>query len=481
MIHHSIRRTLLIRCGIGTAILLVLLSLSVYFTVRQSLYGEIDESVRETASILANQMEYENGKIIFEWEEGIGTNSTLSELSFFQYWDENTGFTTRSPALGNRDLPRFTGPEGNPNMETITMPGSTSQARALGMRILPYAIPAELEEMEDAGSNFNASDFPHTLVVARDLSAVLRNLTYLAAILTIGTLVTLGLVFLLIWHAVRTSLAPIDTLTSHVSNRSGNQLDAAMKVPDDLPSELTPLAESFDGLLSRLAATRSREKDLIRHASHELRTPIAALGATTELALSKPRESNEYIRHLQSCAKTSVELSALVNGLTALARIGSNPVSPQPIPLSLSDALAETLAKFAKPIAANNLTIETTGSAPTALGDPAMTGIILTNLLDNAITYSAPSSSISITLCSHPDHVEISFSNPSTDLPEDLERLFEPLFRRDSARTTNTHLGIGLTLSREAASAMSGSLTASRPTDNLVRFSLHLPTSNKVL
>ncbi|MDP4625035.1 MAG: ATP-binding protein, partial [Akkermansiaceae bacterium] len=218
-----------------------------------------------------------------------------------------------------------------------------------------------------------------------------------------------------------------------------------------------------------------REKDFIRHASHELRTPIAALGATTELALSRPREAAEYIRHLESCAKTSAELSTLVNSLTALARIGGNNTPPQLVALSFSEILDETLAKFTKPIAANNITIETTGSAPTALGDPAMTGIILSNLLDNAISYSAPGSTISINLSAHPDHAEISFTNPSTDLPEDLERLFEPLFRRDSARTSNTHLGIGLTLSREAASAMSGTLTATCPGNGLVCFCLCLP------
>lgn len=477
MSHHSIRRTLLIRCGIGTSILMVLLSLSIYFTVRHSLYVEIDESLRQTASILANQMEYEGGKIIFEWQEGIGTNTSLSEQSLFQYWNEKNGSSTRSPALGNTHLPRFTGTGGTPDIKTITLPGKSEHARALGLRILPYAIPSELREIDGSTPQFNPSDFPHTLVVARDLTPLLRTLAYLSLILLIGTLISLGLVFLLIWHSVRTSLIPISTLTSHVLNRSENQLDTAIPIPKDLPTELTTLAHSFSGLLSRLSATRSREKDFLRHASHELRTPIASLSATTELALSKPRKTAEYIRHLESCAKTSGELNALVTSLTALARIGSHPAPPQPTVFSLSDMLGEILTKFTTSIAAKNLLIKTSHTSHPAFADPSLTRIILTNLLDNAISYSAPSSTISITLTTQNNRSEISFTNPSTDLPEDLERLFEPLFRRDPSRTSSSHLGIGLTLSREAASAMSATLTATRLEKGLIRFHLALPAA----
>ncbi|QTN31567.1 hypothetical protein HZ994_04245 [Akkermansiaceae bacterium] len=473
----SIRRSLLIRCGIGTGILAAVLSLSIYLMVRHSLYEEIDNSLRETASILANQMEYEGGAIIFEWEEGIGTNPALSDQSLFQYWNEQSGLTTRSPALRNNDLPKFTGPEGEPDIETIAIPGRLEHARAIGLLIFPYILPGEKAAMNAAGMKFHPEEHPHTLVVARDLTPVLRTLAELTVILCVGTLVTLAIGFYLIDHAIRGSLTPIASLTEQVRSRSGERLDSPIVLPGGIPAELTPLAESFDTLLSRVAAIRSREQDFIRHASHELRTPIASLSATTELALSKDRDASEYRRHLEACAKTSAELAALVQRLSALSRIGSQGDPAKPAPIDLGEILTESLDAFEKRY--NDCEIGLSITYPndnfTSFADPVLTALIINNLADNAASYSPPGSTVSIRLSRSEGRHEISFTNPCADLPDDLERLFEPLFRRDASRTSSAHLGIGLTLSREAAEAMRATLTADIPEKGCIRFTLSLP------
>ena len=70
----SIRRTLLLRCGVGVGILLCLLSTATYLIVRHGLIRELDRSITQTAALLSNQVELENGHITFEWQEGLGTN-----------------------------------------------------------------------------------------------------------------------------------------------------------------------------------------------------------------------------------------------------------------------------------------------------------------------------------------------------------------------------------------------------------------------
>ncbi|RYD65888.1 MAG: hypothetical protein EOP83_06370, partial [Verrucomicrobiaceae bacterium] len=100
----SIRRSLLIRCGIGIGLLLALLSQGIYMMIRQSLYQELDDSIRDTAAILANQVEFEEETITYEWQEGLGTNRGLIEDTPFQFWDEAHRTTTRSPSLEHRDL-----------------------------------------------------------------------------------------------------------------------------------------------------------------------------------------------------------------------------------------------------------------------------------------------------------------------------------------------------------------------------------------
>jgi len=476
----SIRRTLLVRCGIGVGLLFTVLSVAIYFMVRQSLYAEMDQSIAETASILANQMEYENGGIIFEWEEGVGTNSEITDQALFQYWNEKTGLTTRSPALGNGDLPKFSGPDGKPDLENISIPERFEHARAMGLVIYPYLLPEELAVMKREGKTFDASDYPHTLVVARDLSPVIRTLAYLATILSLGTLLTFAAGFFVIHHAIRSSLTPLDELTQQVRNRTENQLDTAIVMPGALPSELAPLAESFDSLLSRVAAIRSRERDFIRHASHELRTPIASLSATTELALSKERDSAEYRRHLENCAKTAADLNSLVKRLSALSRIGSGGEPAKIEALSIHAVLSLCIPAFT--VRAGEVLVKIApvfGDSPAnAMADTILLKLVFNNLLDNAICYATPGSTVSVEIKTTRQRIETSFTNECEEVRGDLERLFEPLFRRDQSRTESAHLGIGLTLSREAASAMGGSLTATCVKPGVVRFTLSLPAAS---
>ncbi len=457
----------------------MLLSISVFLFVRHGLYQEADDSVRETASILANQMEYEHGEIIFEWEEGIGTNGDISDQSLFQYWYVKDGTTTRSPALRGDDLPRFTGPGGKPVIETVSIPGRLAHARALGMTIYPYVLPDEKLRMRADGVTFDPMLHPHTLVVARDLSPALRILAKLASILAIGTVVTLGIGILLVSRAIGVSLAPIGVLTREVRARSGNSLDAAIVLPGNFPSELSPLAEGFNELLFRVATIRDREKDFIRHAAHELRTPIASLSATTELALSKERGSAEYVRFLETCARTSSDLSLLVQRLSALSRIGKPGEAPAITPISLGEILEKSLIVFSSRFATGAIDVSTDlpeGDCLT-MADPVLTTLVINNLLDNAASYAPPRSGLTIRFSRNGDRDELSFTNSASDLPENLDRLFEPLFRKDKSRTemSRSHLGIGLTLSREAAQGMRGTLTAYRPDGRSVRFTLSLP------
>ena len=477
----SISNMLLRRCGIGIGLLLTGLSLSVYLMVRHGLYEELDKSIVETASILANQMEFEKGGIIFEWEEGLGTNSEISDQALFQYWDETSGLTTRSPALLENDLPRFSGPNGRPDLETIVVPGRFEHARAIGMVIYPYLLPDENQEMIREGKTFDAKDFPHTLVVARDLSPVSRTLAYLAAILSIGTILTFIAGFLIIRQSIRSSLSPIDELTEQVRNRSENQLDSAIILPGALPTELTPLAESFDRLLSRVADIRNRERDFIRHASHELRTPIASLSASTELALSRERDAHEYKRHLENCAATASDLNALVKRLSALSRIGGKDQPAKLESVSVHEILSSCSTGFKLRAKNAELQIQPVDGDHTfrALADPVLLRLIFNNLFDNAISYATPSTPLSVRMKHSKGLIETAMTNSCDEMPEYLERLFEPLFRKDASRTktTDSHLGIGLTLSREAAGAMGGSLTASIAEQGRICFTLSLPAA----
>ncbi len=474
----SIRRTLLLRCGFGVGILLCLLSIGTYLIVRHGLIRELDRAITQTAALLSNQVELENGKIVFEWQEGLGTNRVVRDDGLFQFWNEATNETTRSTRLNGRDLPKFHGRTGDSLIKDIHLPGSRSTLRAIGLRIYPFITPEESARMQSSGNIINPKSIPHILVVARDKKSIYRVLNRTRWVLGVGTLLTLGLGFLLIDRVIRVTLRPIDELTAQMRDRAGHQLDSALDLPRALPTELTGLAESFDSLLARVATLRQRERDFIRHAAHELRTPIAGLRATTDLALSQSRDAAAYAAHLKSCQKTAIELGDLVKRLSALSRIGQEGTPSRVEEIDAARVLAECLEPFLPLFEQRGLKVtqDLPAEPISASGDVTLLGIIFNNLFDNAASYAAPGGGIRIHGGIRDGKVEIRIANQADDLPENLERLFEPLFRKESSRSeAGIHLGIGLTLSLEAATAMGATLQARRTDDGWIEFVLAMP------
>ena len=478
MKHPSIRNSLLIRCGIGVGALMLALSISIYYAARHGLYKEIDRSIKQTAALLGNQIELENNKLTFEWQEGIGTNKQLIDAGLFQFWNEATGETTKSAGLQFFDLPKFCGPGGKPEIRDIKLPRNGRHARAIGIRVYPFVLPEEMARMKEKGQLTDPRTLPHILVVAQDAKPVHYVLTRLRWILGIGTLTTLGIGFYLINHAIKHSLQPIKTLSEQVAKREGNRLDSALDLSFKLPSELTCLAESFDSLLSRVASIRMREKDFIRNAAHELRTPIAGLRATVELALNRPRTADEYQSKLESCHSQVTAIGELLNRLSALARMG-NSMTIRPQKINLTEILNHCLQNFQTRFDQRKLTVISKFSQITrhANGDFTLATLIIKNLLDNAACYSPESSQIDVEISETSDHVRVFVQNRADNLPDELDRLFEPLFRKENSRhDEGSHLGIGLSLSLESAHAMGGKLLAQKTADGLIGFSLILPS-----
>ena len=473
----SIRRTLLLACGTSTAALLCLLSAGVYLLVRQSLYRELDESVRQTAAMLANQVEFEDYTIGFEWKEGVGTNRSLVENGLFQFWEENTQVTTRSAALHSNDLPRFTGIGGEPLFRSISLPDGR-RARAIGLRIHPFVMPDEIEKMEALGNVVNPKTMPFTLVVARDAEPLYHTLDRLRWVLSGGALLTLGLGFVIIQRIVNVSLRPIGELTAQMKDRTEQQLDSALIITGKIPVELEGLTRSFDSLLARVAAIRQRERDFIRHAAHELRTPIAGLKATTELALSQSRTNGEYRNHLNACQSTATEMGELVKRLSALARIGQSGEVRTLETFDLAGQLSHCLETFRGLFEERGLGLSISSPAEKilVLGDPTLSRIIFNNLIDNALSYTPAGGAVRVEFEETAAHAELRISNPTEKPPENPSQWFEPLFRSDPSRhDSGAHLGIGLTLSLEAANAMGGSLVARMTDERWVEFVLRVP------
>lgn len=228
--------------------------------------------------------------------------------------------------------------------------------------------------------------------------------------------------------------------------------------------------------LRPIREAHARQRRFVADASHEMRTPLAAIRATAESGLD-PSVTPEVVRLGMAAIVASTErLTRITNDLLLLARTDDRILNAPAEPFDLSVTVAEAIATFqtANPGSRPgriNLALDLRVS-----GDPANTERIVTNLLDNAFRYGGPSVAVTLTTSASEREavVEVVDDGPGV-APADLERIFEPFFRVRSDAAGPDGNGLGLAIARSLAERTGGRLTASSQVGTGSTFRLTLP------
>ncbi len=214
--------------------------------------------------------------------------------------------------------------------------------------------------------------------------------------------------------------------------------------------------------LKPIGEAHARQRRFVADASHEMRTPLAAILSSAEGAIATAHTPDELRQALNVDARAARSLTAITNDLLLLARSDVLPTDRRE-PIHLSVVVAETVEAFAGvhpelPPVRMSLSPDLRVSA-----DPTEIGRIVSNLLDNAVRYgTGPSSSaVAVTTRAVDRHavVEISDNGPGLSA-DDLERIFEPFYRVHPEVTSAPGSGLGLAIARSLAERNGGRLTA---------------------
>ena len=282
-------------------------------------------------------------------------------------------------------------------------------------------------------------------VPLQEVEGVVRALRVsLAVVVPLLTLVAAGV----IWAVLGRALSPVEELrrSADAIARSGGPGVLPVPRADD---ELGALARTLNAMLDSLQAAAARQRSFVADAAHELRSPVAALRASIEVARLHPAAypADELAAELEDEVR---RLQALVDDLLVLARIGARPVVDEDLGLA---ALAHEVVAVSggratgepgHPPVAVSVVVE--GEA-TARGDRAAVGRILRNLVDNAVRHAA--SQVRVT--AGPGTLVVDDDGPGIDAA-DRERVFERFTRLDEARERDAGgTGLGLAIARETA------------------------------
>jgi signal transduction histidine kinase len=316
------------------------------------------------------------------------------------------------------------------------------------------------------------------------VSLVIGNLLTLAIALTGG-----------FWLADR-ALRPVRTITHTARQISETDLHKRLHLPGK--DELSELGNTFDDMLNRLQVAFERQRQFTADASHELRTPLTIIDLEASRALSIPRSADEYTSILHTIKSENQFMVRLVNNLLALARMDAGQVKIKADPLDLSEIAAEVIERMSPLAAAQGVSMNV-GDLPKIpiLGDRSTLTQMLTNLVENAIKYSAsvadPNVQISAGRREEGDRnsVWVRVSDNGIGIaPESQGRIFDRFYQVDASRTRtdgsdedvkgpdSSGTGLGLAIAQWIAQAHHGEIRVKSEVGKGSTFEVILPEYN---
>ncbi len=436
-------------------VLLACFSLIVYAVIRRALISEFDSSLVSTATMVAAFVEIEGDRIVVDSEvEEMVAFRDSDHPTYYQIWDLDGQVIAKSRLLDSRDLPCVHGALGVRVRRAPRDPRDDRPLRAVGLRFTPQA-----EEDQEGSSPETPEQRALVMAVARDATRLYGQLAFLGWLLLAAGSATAGLALLVAVCVVRRGLRPLEVLAAEIAVISEEDLGTRVG-GTDIPVEIAPMRDRLNGLLSRLERAFDRERRLTADVAHELRTPLAGIRTTMDVALARQRDTAEYRAALSECRDIILGLQTLVGNLLALARLEACRSATSVEHVALAELVDSTWRQFSARAASRDLVFENRIADDLMMDQNSpQLSIILSNLLSNAVDYADVGGRIWSAAREVDEAVELTVSNTGCALTsEESAHVFDRFWRANTSRSEiGVHSGLGLTLVREMAKALRGS------------------------
>jgi two-component system sensor histidine kinase TctE len=262
----------------------------------------------------------------------------------------------------------------------------------------------------------------------------------------------------LVWFGVRQGLQPLEKLRLCITSRSAQALDDLPA--DDAPRELQPVVVALNGLLSRVRAAQEEQRRFTADAAHQIKTPLAALTAEIDLAMSDPScpcAQATYHRLQQASSR----LAHLVRQLLALAHSEADGANTHAA-FDLAELAREVTGDYIFVAAARRIDLGYEGNEQTIpiQGSAVLVREALKNLVENALKFTPDGGIITVSGQASPPAFSVADSGPG--IPETEWPLIFRRFHRAPESTDTEGSGLGLSIVQEVARSHGAKISVGR-------------------
>jgi two-component system, OmpR family, sensor histidine kinase QseC len=405
-----LRLVLLLSVGLGVAWLV-----AAWFThleSREEINRLFDAQLAQSAQVLLGTTRHEIHERIEHGEDEIQVSHEYEQKLAFQIWDEHDLLlrSTTAPTTA------------------MTTKGGYSNTIISGQ---PWRV-------------FTRWDTNHEFMiqVAQPLAGRESLARHITIRMLIPTLAALPVLALLIWFGISTGLRPLQRLKHEVTQRAAKQLEPLAMT--DVPDEVLPLVKSLNELFARLEYAFEGERRFTADAAHELRTPLAALKIQAQVAL---RSTNKAERNsaLENVLHGVDRATRLVEQLLILARIDPEAAAAGFKQVDLQGLAATAMANLEPLARAKHIEmLLEEGQTCYVFGDDVQLGLLLRNLLDNAIRYSPAGGLVSVKV-THINGVHLEVRDTGPGIPEvEREQVLQRFYRIAGSGEEGSGLGLSI-------------------------------------
>ena len=244
--------------------------------------------------------------------------------------------------------------------------------------------------------------------------------------------------------------------------------------------EIAQIGEEFNSLTDRLQTTETLRRRFVSDASHELKTPLAAIRLLTDSILQTNNMDMETVRDFVTDIGSEAErLSRITEDLLRLTRLDSNQVDPPEV-VEVAPVLEQVMRMMSllAQEKGTELTCQTGGDCR-VLATKGEVHQVIYNLTDNAVKYSGSHGSVRVELRRDGNDVVLTVADNGPGIPEeDLPRVFERFYRVDKARSRAAGgTGLGLSIVQDTVTKRGGTVSAANRPEGGAVFTVRWPAA----